>query len=135
MDYRVIKENDLFLLTDTNGNIPEDHPYGLGLYSKDTRFLSKLDLKINGEDPVLLSSEADQNYKSTILLTNPHMEQEGSLVLWRESIEIQRTRFIYDDVLYEEVKVKSYFPKRVAFEISIHADADFLDMFVVRIDD
>lgn len=132
MDYRVIKENDLFLLTDTNGNIPEDHPYGLGLYSKDTRFLSKLDLKINGEDPVLLSSEADQNYKSTILLTNPHMEQEGNLVLWRESIEIQRTRFIYDDVLYEEVKVKSYFPKRVAFEISIHADADFLDMFVVR---
>lgn len=25
MDYRVIKENDLFFLTDTKGNIPENH--------------------------------------------------------------------------------------------------------------
>lgn len=132
MDYRVIKENDLFLLTDTNGNIPENHPYGLGLYTKDTRFLSKLDLKINGEDPILLSSDADQNYKADILLTNPHMEEDGELILWRESVEIERTRFIYDDVLYEEIKVKNYFPKPVNFEISIHADADFLDMFVVR---
>lgn len=132
MDYRVIKENDLFLLTDTNGNIPENHPYGLGLYTKDTRFLSKLDLKINGEDPILLSSEADKNYKSSILLTNPHMEKDGELILWRESIEMERSRFIYDDVLYEEVKVKNYFPKPVKFEISVHADVDFLDMFVVR---
>ncbi|MDQ0857401.1 amylo-alpha-1,6-glucosidase [Bacillus sp. V2I10] len=132
MDYRVIKENDLFLLTDTNGNIPENHPYGLGLYTKDTRFLSKLDLKINGENPILLSSDADQNYKACILLTNPHMEEDGELILWRESVEIERSRFIYDDVLYEEIKVKNYFPKPVKFEISIHADADFLDMFVVR---
>ncbi|WP_191560151.1 amylo-alpha-1,6-glucosidase [Metabacillus idriensis] len=132
MDYRVIKENDLFLLTDTNGNIPENHPYGLGLYTKDTRFLSKLDLKINGKDPILLSSDADQNYKAKILLTNPHMEDDGELILWRESVEIERSRFIYDDVLYEEIKVKNYFPKRIQFEVSVHADADFLDMFVVR---
>ena len=38
MDYRVIKENDLFLLTDQAGNITENHQYGLGLYMKDTRF-------------------------------------------------------------------------------------------------
>jgi len=46
MDYRVIKENDLFLLTDPAGNINENHQYGLGLYMKDTRFLSKFHLKI-----------------------------------------------------------------------------------------
>jgi glycogen debranching enzyme len=132
MDYRVIKENDLFLLTDTNGNITENHPYGLGLYTKDTRFLSKLDLKINGEDPILLASDAAENYMAKILLTNPHMEKDGELILWRESVEIERTRFIYDDVLYESIKLKNYFPKPVQFGLSLHVDVDFADMFIVR---
>ena len=111
MDYLVIKENDLFFLTDTKGNVPENHYYGLGLYTKDTRFLSKLDLRINGEEPILLASDAAENYKAKVLLTNPHMENEGELILWRESVEIERTRFIYDDVLYESIKVKNYFPR------------------------
>lgn len=132
MDYRVIKENDLFLLTDTSGNIPENHPYGLGLYTKDTRFLSKLDLKINGEDPILLHSDAAENYKATIMLTNPHMEKDVELILWRESVEIKRSRFIHDNVLYETITVKNYYPKEIGFNISVHLDVDFADMFIVR---
>ena len=132
MDYRVIKENDLFLLTDTNGNIPEDHPYGLGLYTKDTRFLSKMDLKINSEEPILLSSSANENYFATIMLTNPHMEKDGELILWRESVELTRTRFIHNDVCYELIKAKNYYPKPVEFELSLHFDVDFKDMFIVR---
>ncbi|ART75922.1 amylo-alpha-1,6-glucosidase [Sutcliffiella horikoshii] len=132
MDYRVIKENDLFILTDTNGNIPEQHPYGLGLYTKDTRFLSKLDVKINGEEPILLHSDAAENYMATILMTNPHMERNGELILWRESVEIKRTRFIYNDVFYESLTVKNYYPKSVNFDLSVHMDVDFADMFIVR---
>jgi len=132
MDYRVIKENDLFLLTDTKGNIPENHPYGLGLYKKDTRFLSKLDVFINGEEPILLSSDATENYMAKILLTNPHMEKDGELILWRESVEIERLRFIYDEVLYETIKVKNYYPKPISFNLSVHMDVDFADMFIVR---
>jgi glycogen debranching enzyme len=132
MDYRVIKENDLFFLTDTKGNVPENHPYGLGLYTKDTRFLSKFDVRINGKEPILLASEADENYSAKILLTNPHMEDNGELILWRESVEIERSRFIFDEVLYETIKVKNYYPKPVTFDISVHMDVDFADMFIVR---
>ncbi|RSK53389.1 amylo-alpha-1,6-glucosidase [Bacillus canaveralius] len=132
MEYRVIKENNLFLLTDEKGNIPENHTYGLGLYRNDTRFLSKLDIKINGQEPILLSSDAKENYMATILLTNPHMENDGSLVLWRESVEIERTRFINEGILYESIKVKNYFPKSVQFDLSVHMDVDFTDMFIVR---
>lgn len=132
MNYRVIKENDLFFLTDDKGNIPKENDYGLGLYTKDTRYLSKFDIKINGQDPILLSSSADENYMAKILLTNPHMEEEGELILWRESVEIERKRLIYDGVLYETLQVKNYYPKSVEFEISVHVDADFTDMFIVR---
>jgi glycogen debranching enzyme len=132
MNYRVIKENDLFFLTDDKGNIPQENDYGLGLYTKDTRFLSKFDVKINGLDPILLSSNADENYMATILLTNPHMEEDGELILWRESVEIERKRLIYDGVLYETIQLKNYYPKPVDFKISVHLDVDFTDMFIVR---
>ena len=38
MDYRVVKENDLFLLTDEKGNIPSDHPYGPGFKNRTQYF-------------------------------------------------------------------------------------------------
>ncbi|MFY4775799.1 glycogen debranching N-terminal domain-containing protein [Metabacillus sp. RGM 3146] len=132
MDYRVIKENELFLLTDQSGDIPENNTYGLGLYTKDTRFLSKWNVKINGENPVLLASNADENHITSIILTNPHIEKDGKQILWRESIQLLRKRFIYDDVLYESLSVKNYHPKPVNFELEIEFDADFQDMFIVR---
>ncbi|NIK78026.1 glycogen debranching enzyme [Paenibacillus castaneae] len=132
MDYRVIKENDLFLMTDRNGDIPEGDVSGQGLYTKDTRFLSRMEIRINDQKPILLSSAADENYISTIRLTNPHMEENGELILWRESVEIERTRFIFEGALYETFKLTSYYPKAVAFDFSVLMDADFADMFVVR---
>lgn len=132
LDYRIIKENDLFLYTDKNGDIPQGHPSGFGLYTKDTRFLSRLEIAINGQKPVLLSSAADTNYISVIRLTNPHMERDGELMLWRESVEIERTRFIYEGGLYETFHLTSYYPKPIEFDFSVLADADFADMFTVR---
>lgn len=132
MDYRVLKDNNVFLLTDINGDISENHPYGLGLYKKDTRFLSKLETKINGQPLICLASEAKQTTKATIRLTNQHMEKDGELILWRESIEVKRERFIHQDVWYEKFTLKNYYPKPVDFELNISVDADFKDMFIVR---
>ena len=101
MEYRVLKDNELFLLTDKKGDIPLNHKYGLGLYKKDTRFLSEMKITINGEEPILLKSEPGETYESSMLLTNPHIEKDGEVELWRESIEIKRHRFIYSDVLYD----------------------------------
>ncbi|WP_410515061.1 glycogen debranching N-terminal domain-containing protein [Paenibacillus sp. BR2-3] len=132
MDYRVIKENDLFLMTDKNGDIVGNDVSGQGLYTRDTRFLSRMEIRINDQKPILLSSAADENYISTIRLTNPHMEENGELILWRESVEVERTRFIYEGALYETFKLTSYYPKTIRFDFSVLLDADFADMFVVR---
>lgn len=130
MDYRVIKENNLFLITDKNGDISPESPNGL--YSSDTRFLSRLEIGINGQKPILLSSSANENYIARIRLTNPHMEHDGELILWRESVEIERKRFIYEGALYETFRMTSYFPKPIEFDFSVLMDADFVDMFIVR---
>ncbi|TFE22869.1 amylo-alpha-1,6-glucosidase [Cohnella luojiensis] len=132
MDYRVIKENDIFLTTDKSGDIPAENSAGLGLYMKDTRFLNRMELFINGEKPLLLTSSAEENYVANILLTNKHMERDGELLLWRESVEIQRVRFIFGDIVYETVKLSNFSPKPLNFEFSAAFAADFKDMFIVR---
>jgi glycogen debranching enzyme len=131
MDYRVIKENDLFLLTDLSGDISGDN-HGQGLYTKDTRFLSRFVLTINGKQPDMLSSEADENYISRIVLTNPKIEKGNGILLWPQSVELERTRFIYKDVLYETVRATNFNPNPESFDITLRFDADFRDMFIVR---
>lgn len=131
MDYRVIKNNDLFLMTDKNGDIAgQETPNGL--YMKDTRFLSRFELSVEGRRPVLLSSAADENYVATFRLTNEHMAENGELILWRESVEIVRERFIYGDVLYESVSLTNFSTRDANFALTLGIDADFKDMFLVR---
>jgi len=129
---RVIKENDLFLLTDASGDITPGAEGGLGLYTRDTRFLSRLELTINGARPILLESTAEMNCQAIFRLTNPHMEENGQIKLWRESVEIMRHRFIQDGVLYESLSYTNFSPKPIAFETTLAFGADFADMFTVR---
>lgn len=132
MDYRVIKENDFFLISGLDGDIHLDQEYAHGFYTQDTRFINRLELLINGHRPVLLHSIADDNYFSTFLLTNPHIENKGVVQLWRESLQIERTRFIYNGVLYEQVQLTNFSHEPIQFKLSIFVDADFQDMFAIR---
>src|SRR4028119_2496238 len=73
-----IKDNDLFLVTDTLGNIAgclgDDTNASMGLFCHDTRFLSRLELQIEGRSPVLLSSTAEKGFFISVLCTNPMID-------------------------------------------------------------
>ncbi|QJD84826.1 amylo-alpha-1,6-glucosidase [Cohnella herbarum] len=131
MNYRVIKNNDVFLMTDHHGDIRGNSAEG-GLYMKDTRFLSKLEITLNGKRPLLLSSAADENFVARIRLTNEHDETDGEVKLWRESVELIRERFIYGEVLYETLSMTNYSTKALNFDVGAAFDADFSDMFLIR---
>jgi len=130
MQHRVIKNGDLFLTSDASGDIRPGSAHGL--YMSDTRFLSRMELTINGKRPMLLFSAADENVLARIRLTNEHDESDGRVRLWRETVEIVRERFIHGGVLYETIRMKNFATKPVAFELGMAFDADFRDMFQVR---
>ncbi|WP_082233456.1 amylo-alpha-1,6-glucosidase [Halobacillus massiliensis] len=132
MDYRVIKEGNMFLLTDPAGDIKENHQYGLGLYISDTRFLSEWSYLINHEPLILLDSDGSSNYCSRMVLTNPHQEAGDEIKLWRESVEVRKEHFVYDAAFFEKVTLTNYSPKPVDFTFSLKAEADFMDMFLIR---
>src|SRR3990167_1422819 len=52
----VVKEGELFLYSDIEGNVPREDTSGLGMYFQDTRFLNTFNLTLFGASPVLLSS-------------------------------------------------------------------------------
>lgn len=70
-DVQVIKDDRTFLVTDRMGNVPEGNTAALGLYHRDTRFLSGLELKMQGLEPVLLHSSTERNYLQIVELTYP----------------------------------------------------------------
>ena len=70
-----LKDDDLFLITDMLGNISgssrDETISSLGLFCRDTRFLSRLELQIAGRSPILLTCNADRGFALSALCTNP----------------------------------------------------------------
>jgi glycogen debranching enzyme len=126
-----VKDDDLFFVTDSMGNISgcslnEGNP-SLGLFCADTRFLSRLELQIDGHSPVLLSGTAEKGFSLSILCTNPRID-EG---LKADTVGIRR-ELVLNGALFEEIQVSNYSTSNVTFELSISFDADFVDLFEVR---
>ena len=126
-----IKEGDLFLYANELGQVPGTENSALGLYYRDTRFLSRYELTIAGRQPVLLSASADRGYAATVELTNLEARTADGHVLPQASVHVRRTRFV-SDRLYELLRVRNYHQREVDLVLDLHLDADFADLFEVR---
>lgn len=130
-DALVIREGDLFLLTDTAGNIPPNNPNGFGLYHADTRYLSVYEFSFADARPVVLLSTAELGFSEEQVLTNPTMLSDDGRVLPRGSLELRRQRVV-DGTLEETLHVTNYNIFPVSFDVVYRLGADFADIFEVR---
>jgi len=132
----VLKENLVFLVTRSDGDIWQTDQEGLGMYYKDTRYLSIIEMKVSGQPPALLSSSGEFNFMANIQSANPLMRVPGDkpdeqLTLLPRSISIRRNRFI-EDGLHERIGFYNYNSFPVTLELSLRFGSDFRDMFDVR---
>ena len=81
-----ILEGSNFCISDENGDFTFTTS---GLYAVDTRFLSRLELTINGARPLLLSAGKAEYYSAAYFLRNPPVEG-----LRQDSVSIARHRFV-----------------------------------------
>ena len=130
-DALVIREGDLFLLTDTIGNVPPNNPNGFGLYHADTRYLSVYDFSFADARPVMLLSTAELGFSEEQVLTNPTMLSDDGRILPRGSLELRRQRMV-DGSLEETLHVTNYNVFPVSFDVVYRLGADFADIFEVR---
>ncbi len=126
-----IKNDDVFLVTDTLGNISgclvDDRTASMGLFCGDTRFLSRLELQIEGRSPVLLSSTAERGFLLSILCTNPTIEDR----LRPDTLGIRR-EIVVNGALFEDLEVSNYSTSSISVELSLSFNADFVDLFEIR---
>jgi glycogen debranching enzyme len=127
-----LKDDDLFLITDTLGNISgcfdDESNTSLGLFCQDTRFLSRLELQFERQPLVLLSSTAQRGFALSALCANPYIAGKG---INAETIGIQRD-LVLQGGLFEELTLTNYSTEPVEFELSLSFGADFVDLFEIR---
>jgi glycogen debranching enzyme len=126
-----VKEGETFVCSDLAGDLSIPNTVGMGIYYRDTRFLSRFELRISGADPVLLSSSAERAHLIYVDLTNPDLWDGGVLAVPSQTVNVRRIRAVAESVL-ESVRVENFnaFPVDVSLEFALAAD--FLDLFEVR---
>src|SRR5215510_16358735 len=91
---RTLKHGDTFIVVDSHGDIGASPGGTDGLFYCDTRFLSRLELLLNGVQPLLLGSNVrDDNSSLTVDLTNPDVYRADHLILPKDTIHIVRSFF------------------------------------------
>ena len=130
-DALVIREQDIFLLTNTFGNVPLDNPSGFGLYYLDTRHLSVYDFSFADARPVVLLSTAELGFSEEQMLTNPAMPCLQGRILPPGSVEARRQRVV-GGALEETLCVTNYNIFPIEIDVVYTLAADFADIFEVR---
>lgn len=125
-----LKVDDLFLITDTlgniSGNLENETKSTTGLFCQDTRFISRLELQIEGQLPIPLSSSAEEGFVLSVMCCNPRSPN-----LPPKTLGIQRQLALHGG-LWEEIVITNYDTQPLSFSVSLSFDADFKDWFEVR---
>ena len=130
---RTLKHGDTFAVFDHRGDIGGEPGNPEGLYHRDTRMLSQLQLLFEEARPLLLSSMTqDDNAVFTADLSNPDLLKDGKIALRRENIHLNRVKFIWNAACYERVVVRNYSDCRLDLRLTYRFAADFADLFEVR---
>jgi glycogen debranching enzyme len=128
-----LKHDDTFVVLDAHGDIGASAGSADGLFHLDTRFLSKLELRINGEAPLLLGSNVTaDNLRLTADLTNPDLALNGSGRLAKDTFHTLRSAFVWRGGFYQRLRLQNYGQQAVSFTLTLSFDSDFADVFEVR---
>ena len=127
-----LKHNDTFVVLDSHGDIGASEGTD-GLFDRDTRFLSRLELRVNDAQPLLLGSNLrDDNAALVVDLTNPDVVSDQRIVLEKDTVHVLRTIFLWGDTAYQRFGVRNYGDQTIDVRLSFLFANDFADLFEVR---
>jgi glycogen debranching enzyme len=130
---RVLKQDDTFVVFDRHGDIRPVGQGVQGLYHEGTRFLSRLELRLGKDRPMLLSSTVrDDNGLLAVDLTNPDSYANGEVAVPRGMLHISRVMFLWQGTCFERLRLRNYGLVPIDLSFSLKFDADFADIFEVR---
>ena len=127
---RTLKHGDTFAVFDRRGDINPVNGGADGLYHHDTRYLSRLELRLDNAPLLLLSSNVQEdNAVLRVDLANPGMPARR---LRGELIHVNRLKFIWNAACYERILIHNFDVHSHDLTFGIEFGADFADLFEVR---
>ena len=130
---RVLKYGRSFAVFNRYGDI---EPLGMGehgIFFLGCRHLSELVLAVWDARPLLLSSTVkSDNFVFTADLANVDVSDGDQIVVPRGTVHIVRSRFLWQDVAHEEIRIFNYGLARLKVPLKISLASDFVDIFEVR---
>jgi glycogen debranching enzyme len=125
----VLKQGDTFAVCDHYGDIRVQGLGEQGLYHRGTRFLSRLELRLDAQRPLLLSSTVKQGNDVLVVdLTNP----DTPPLMPRGTLHVFRSRFLWDGCCHERIRVANHGLEPARVSLALSFAADFADVFEVR---
>jgi glycogen debranching enzyme len=118
-----ILDGATFCICDDVGDLLRE---GEGLFADDTRFLSRFRLTINGQRPLLLSSDKIEYFSAAFFMRNP---LAGGLE--QDVLSIRRERFVGDG-MQDSFAVQNQGMEPVEFDLELEVGSDFADIFAVK---
>ena len=131
---RVLKQGETFAIFDPYGDVqPVTHAES-GIYHRGTRYVSKLELTMNGDQrPLLLNSTLrDDNGLLKVDMTNRDLRLPGTGFVAKGTLYVHREKFLLDSKCFEQIEIVNYGAIEVETDITFRLSADFADIFEVR---
>ncbi|MGE5826858.1 MAG: glycogen debranching N-terminal domain-containing protein [Micromonosporaceae bacterium] len=121
-----ILDGNTFVVSDTRGDIEASATDPTGLFSFDTRFLSRWVLTVNGEKLNALSTDDLQYFECRFFLV------PGTGTVYVDAtLSVIRQRAVGDG-FHEEITILNHAEKAVDLVVRIDAGCDFADLFEVK---
>src|SRR6266853_2283724 len=128
-----LKHDDTFVVLDSHGDIGASAGGPDGLFNADTRYLARLELVLDGVQPLLLGSNLrDDNSALTDDLTTPYVYRNERIVLQKDMLHIVRTIFLWRGTAYQRIGLQNHGDRPASFDLTLLFDNDFADLFEVR---
>ena len=130
---QVLKSGQTFGVFDRFGDIGALVPGQQGLYHRDTRHLSHLEVLVEGARPLQLGSAME--HADSVLgidLMNTDISREGHVVLPKGTLHVHRAKLLREGACVERLRITNHGDDTAGVRLDFTFGADFADLFEVR---
>jgi glycogen debranching enzyme len=117
-------EGSTFCISEQGGDILPDRPHGL--FVRDTRVLSRWELRVDGIEPQPLTVHTQEPFAATFLGRMPPKAGKAD-----SSMLVVRRRYVGDG-MREDITLRNTAAKPKRCVVALAAEADFADLFEVK---
>ena len=129
----VIKEGDIFFLSQPDGDVPLNNESGLGFYYHDCRYLNGYELRIDAKVMTSLLTSAFYGSMAKLQFTNPDLGPPGMIVA-KQQIGISCRRIVDSKALalHDTFTCRNFGCRPARFTLNFSFSSAFEDVFQIR---